>query len=99
MVRGMVFLAFLCVGAAAVAQTPAAEITYVSCGACHGDGAGRNAIPEIRGLPEETLLASLNGFAKDAGTSTIMHRFIVALTPEEIEDLARHVSRLEGVSR
>ena len=103
MFKSLISLAFLFAGAAAAAQSTTAEVTYLSCAVCHGDGQGEgqgdDAIPAIRGRPHDVLLASLSGFAAEAGTATIMHRFIAALTPAEIDALARHISGLEGVAR
>ena len=99
MFKSLISLAFLFAGAAAAAQSTTAEVTYLSCAVCHGEGQGDDAIPAIRGRPHDVLLASLSGFAAEAGTATIMHRFIAALTPAEIDALARHISGLEGVAR
>ncbi len=99
MFKGLITLALLCAGGAAAAQSATAQVTYVSCAVCHGDAQADGAIPAIAGRSYDMLRASLDGFAADAGTATIMHRFITALTPSEIEDLARHVSGLEGAAQ
>lgn len=99
MFKSLILLIFLLMGGAAAAQSVMAAISYLSCAVCHGDGQGDDAIPSIRGRPHDVLLASLSGFSAEGGTATIMHRFITALTPSEIDDLARHISGLEGVAR
>jgi cytochrome c553 len=99
MFKGMILLMFLFMSGAAAAQSVTAAISYLSCAVCHGDGQGDDAIPSIRGRPHDVLVASLSGFAAEGGTATIMHRFITALTPSEIDDLARHISGLEGVAQ
>ncbi len=99
MFKNLILLGFLFMGAAAAAQSTTAEVTYLSCAVCHGDGQGDDAIPAIQGRPHDMLLASLSSFAAEGGTATIMHRFITALTPAEMDDLARHISGLEGVAQ
>ena len=93
--------ACVCLWAAgmAVAQSSPEEITFLSCAVCHAGTGDADAIPAIRAHAYVDLLAELTAFAQTADGSTIMHRFIVALTPPEIEALARHISELEGETR
>ena len=78
----------------ALAQSSPEAITYASCAVCHGSG-GDRAIPAIAGRPADEVQAELTKFAAGEAGSTIMHRFAVALTPAEIEGLARYVSGLK----
>lgn len=99
MLKGLTLFMFMSVGGAALAQDSPAQISYESCMVCHGSGEGEGAIPAIAGQPYETLLASLQFFAQEAGSSTMMHQFMPAFTATEIEDLAMYVSSLEGETK
>ena len=92
-VSGLVMMA----GAAQAGSSPEA-ITYLSCRACHAEPATATAIPPIVGLPAEDLSASMARIAANPGDFTIMHRFIKALSPDEIDALASYISGLEGTA-
>lgn len=99
MLKRLTSCLFLCAATGALAETTAEAVTFASCALCHGDGAGEGAIPAINGQPYEELRTKLHGFAGTEAEGTIMHRFVTGLTAEEIEDLARYVSGLEGPAR
>lgn len=96
MLKSLTVCCCLCAGGAAFAQSSPAEITYVSCAVCHGDGQGEGAIPAIRGRPYKELLDYLTSRGGPSDSSTIMHRFTAGLTLPEMEGLARYISNLEG---
>jgi len=93
MLRALTTFMFLFTGAAAIAQGVQDVIVFESCIICHGQAQTDHPIPPIAGRPRDELLARMSGFAGAAETSTIMHRFVVGLTPAEMENLADHISR------
>lgn len=96
MLRALTTCICLFTGAAAVAQGVQDAIVFESCILCHGQAQTDPPIPPIAGRPRDDLLARMTGFAGAAETSTIMHRFMVGLTPAEMESLADHISRQQG---
>jgi cytochrome c553 len=82
-----------------LAQSTSDEITFLSCQMCHGQTDSAGVMPVIQGKPYEGLVQSLASFSGQNPGTTIMHRFVGGLTPEERDSLARYISGLEGVSR
>jgi cytochrome c553 len=93
MFRSLIILALICAGGAGLAQDTSAEITAESCAVCHNDSA--TAIPKIGDRSFKELTDTLTGFRQAGSTVTIMHNFVAGLTAQEIEDLARFLSRKE----
>ncbi|WP_177282669.1 c-type cytochrome [Devosia enhydra] len=88
----------LMAGPARAESSPEA-LTYLSCRACHADATAATAIPPIEGRPAAELVEAMTRMGQSAGDTTIMHRFVKALSPAEIEALATYVSGLEGAAQ
>lgn len=82
-----------------LAQSASDEITFLSCQMCHGQTEAAGAIPVIQGKPYDALVQSLGSFTQQTPSTTIMHRLVAGLTPDERDSLARYISGLEGASR
>ncbi|MGV3650627.1 MAG: c-type cytochrome [Devosia sp.] len=96
MVRLLALLGLALMAGTAKAESSSEALAYLSCRTCHADPAASTAIPPILGLPAADLAAAMAAMRESAGETTIMHRFITALSPAEIEALATYISGLEG---
>lgn len=74
------------------------EVTMVSCSVCHGPTVKEMSIPTINGQDKEELLALLLSFTSSDSITTIMHRFLVGMSSEELDRLAAYISGL-GTTR
>lgn len=70
------------------------ELTMVSCSMCHGSTGSEASIPTINGRDSQELLALMFSFASGDTTATIMHRFLLGMSNEELELLAAYISGL-----
>jgi len=72
-----------------------ARIMADACQTCHGpNGVGSGKIPELKGLEKSDITESLLGFKSGDEKSTIMGRYVKALSDDEINMLAEYFAAL-----
>ena len=73
------------------------DVAPGDCSGCHGtDGAGAGAFPQLAGLDEEYLRASLAAFASGRRQSGVMQPIAAALDSGRMRELARHYASAPG---
>jgi len=73
-----------------------AKIMADACQTCHGpNGTGSGKIPELKGLEKSDITESLLGFKSGDEKSTIMGRYVKALSDDEINMLAEYFAALD----
>ena len=82
---------------AVMAEAPdKAKIMADACQTCHGpNGVGSGKIPELKGLEKSDITESLLGFRSGDEKSTIMGRYVKALSDDEINMLAEYFAGLD----
>ncbi len=80
-----------------MAATPSkVKIMADACLTCHGpNGMGSGKIPELNGLEKSDITESLFGFKSGDEKSTIMGRYVNALSDDEINRLAEYFGGLD----
>jgi len=63
----------------------------LNCSTCHGlDGKGATTVTPLRGLPAETIAASMKQFKAGERPATIMTRIAKGFSDEEIQAIAQY---------
>lgn len=96
MFRSLSLSLLICAGGVVPIHASPTEITYDACRICHDASTGESAIPAIAGQPRDTLLAKMQTFHDGSGDATIMHRFLVGMSADEIDSLAGYISSQES---
>lgn len=95
MLQKLAGIALICLAAPAQAEVSSAEITYQSCRVCHDTAKGATITPLV-GRSAEDLGAAFAQMAENPAAQSIMHRFLVGLSDQEIADLTLYIATLAG---
>lgn len=82
----------------AVQAAPDAYVRTIAatCGNCHGtDGQSVGAVPSLAGLDKAYLLQAMMECKTGARETTVMRKYMLGYTDEEIAKLAEYFSKLQ----
>jgi len=75
---------------------PRTRLLAATCGNCHGThGQSLGATPSLAGQDKAYLLEVMKEFKANTRESTVMRKYVLGYTDEEIAKLAEHFSRLK----
>ena len=63
-----------------------------TCASCHGPAEGKQAIPGVAGIDEQTILRAMHAFRASEAPSHVMHAVALSLTDEELASVAHFLA-------
>jgi cytochrome c553 len=63
-----------------------------TCSSCHGQAEGKQAIPTVAGLDEQTIVRAMKAFRASEEPSHVMHAVALSLTDEELASVAHYLA-------